>query len=147
MANVTNLFMNWTSVTVTPDGGSAITIKHVTDISIDGKSVQETFYGDARKFAALIRNVSHSRSLQIASGDAKNVVLIPTNVPCTVAAILNHAEGGAGAASGGLSIALVNAMAGDKSIKGSNNKYATPGVSFAAFGNANDEDPLTITVL
>ncbi len=147
MPNITNLFMNWTGVTVTPEGGSAITIKHVTDIMIDGRSVQEAFYGDARKFAALIRNVQHTRTLQIKSGDATNIALIPLNTPCTVAAILNHAEGGAGAGSGALSISLVNGMCGGKNIGGTNNKFAAPGCAFSAYAGATDTDPLTITVL
>lgn len=142
----TNLFMNWSGVTVTHLIGSTptvIPITKVTDVSINGQSVQEMFHGDARQFAVLIRNVADSRSIKITSGDAGAVLTIPFNKPCTINAVLLDAINGAGP--GAIAIEAINGMRKGSPVGGQNNKFASGNVEFSCYGNSDDEDPVTVT--
>jgi hypothetical protein len=142
MPNDTGLYMNWSGVTVTPQGGAAVTINHVLDIKIDRSSMQEVFYGDARKFPAIIKNTGRSRRLDIVGGNVAKLTAIGDGVPCTVVGVLNHVEAGIG--TDALTFTLVNAVLGAQNSDGSNNKIAGATASFTAYAEPDDSDPLTI---
>lgn len=144
MPNKTNLYMGWSAVTVTPSGGSAITIDHVTDIKIDKSSVLEAFFGDTNKFAALVKPTKRNRTCEIESGNAKATLSIPDGTACTIVAKLNHAEAGEG--TGCLTLTLVNAVPGLNNAAGQTQRFANGNAGFTAFANTGDTDPLTIAV-
>lgn len=148
-ATKTNLYMNWTGVVVTPtpyDGTSAtaISVGGVVDVQIDGKSVQESFYGDARKFARLIRNTAKTRMIKIVGGEIEKLTSIPEDTPCTVVAVLNDAINGTGV--GAITFTMTLGLRQDLPIGGQNNKFARGEVTFNAHGASNDTDPLTLAV-
>lgn len=140
MANITNLYMNWSSVTVAAGSGSAATIKHVTDVKINGQSTTEAFYGDARQFAAMIRPVQTSRTLEITTGDVGAIMALDPAAVYTVVATLKHAE------SGTLTVTLVNAVLKQNPMSGQNNKYSVGSLTFEAYADASDTDPLTVAI-
>ncbi len=142
-----DLYMSWKNVGVTPAGGSAIAIDGVTDVMVDGQSLQEAFFGDGRKFAALIANTRQARSIEIVGGNVGALASIPMNLACAVTATLANPAGGVGVGSGALKVDLANAMCQQKPFTGSDSKFASARAKFNAYGDASDTDPLTITEL
>ena len=146
-SKATNLYMNWTGVTITPQGGAAITVDKVTDVKVNRKSVQEAFYGDNRKFAAFLRNTQKKRSITLVTGNPNLHLAIPEDTYCTIVAILNDVQNGTG--SGALTITAVNAKMESDDTDGSNNKYAAGTITFNCAGDDSttpDSDPVTIAV-
>jgi hypothetical protein len=140
----TNLFMNWEPVNVTPDGGTLVLLKEILDIDFDVDSKQEVFHGDARSFARVIVNAEKTRSLTISGGNVAQLLAIPDDTPCTITATLQDAKNGTG--TGAITITLVNAVRESFKGKGPNNKFAGGSVTFNAFGNAGDVDPLSFVI-
>lgn len=139
-----DLFMNWEPVTVTPDGGTLVTLKEIVDIELDAQSQQEVFYGDARKHPRLICNTAKKRSLSINGGNVAQLMAIPDDTPCTIVATLRDAKNGTG--TGAITVTLVNACREKLSTKGPNNKFGMSSLTFNAFANAGDTDPLSFVV-
>jgi hypothetical protein len=143
----TNLFMNWSPATITPAGGSAITQDEVTNVEIDGKSVQEVFYGDNRKFPKLIRNTAKTRKLVIETGNIGKALTIPEDTPCTIVVTLCDAVNGTTTAGGAIVITAKNAILETKPFKGANNKFAGSTLTFNCYGDDSvtpDSDPITV---
>jgi hypothetical protein len=146
-ATATNLYMDWSLCTITPAGGSAITLTGVTDASIDGRSVIETFYADAKKYPLCARGTQSQRAVKISCGNVKQVLMsVPESTPCTIVLTLNDAINGAGL--GALTITAVNAMLETKGGQGAKNKFAMGALSFVCFGATGsggvEVDPITI---
>lgn len=144
----TNLYMNWSDATVTPPSpGTVTTVGEILDVSIDGKSVQETFFGGNRKFARLIRNTAKTRKIVISTGDVGKCLTIVDDVPNTIVVTLLDAVNGIGVGGGGITITAVNAVLEDKPVKGSNNKFGGGTLTFNCYGDGSDTDPVTVVVL
>jgi hypothetical protein len=145
-ATATNLYMDWSHCSVTPQGGSAIALTGVTDASIDGRSVIETFYADAKKYPLCARGTQSQRAVKISCGNIKQVLMqVPEATPCTIVLTLNDAINGAGV--GSLTITAVNAMLETKGAQGAKNKFAMAALSFVCFGaesGGTEVDPITI---
>ncbi|MDQ3168424.1 MAG: hypothetical protein M3P94_07225 [Chloroflexota bacterium] len=141
-----NVFMNWTGVSATPTNpvGPAISLGEITDVQIDGKSVQKAFYGDARRFALLIRNTQKTREITIVGANIAKLLTIPEDAECTIVAILNDVTNGEG--SGALTITAVRAKSGSRPFQGANNEFAKGTMKFACAGGVNDADPISIAV-
>lgn len=140
----TNLFMNWSAVSVTyGTTPTVITLTGVTDFDPDAETKQEMFYGDVRKFPRLITNTEKSRSVTITGGDVYKLFAIPEDAVCTVTGTLNDAKNAAG--TGAMVVTLNNAIRQKVGSKATNNKFGLASVTFMAYGDASDTDPLTIT--
>lgn len=137
----TNLFMNWSSVTVAY-GATTVTLLEVLDVQLDAASQQEVFFGDARKFPRLIVNTAKTRGITIIGGDVYKLLTIPDDTVVTVTAVLNDAKNGSG--SGALTLTLSNAVRAKVAGSGPNNKFAGGSVAYSAFADVNDTDPLAI---
>lgn len=138
------LYMNWDPVTVTPSGGTLVTLKEVMDVELDLASQQEVFYGDARKFARMIVNTAKKRSLTIMGGNVAQLMALPDDTPCTIVATLRDAKNGTG--SGAITITLANATREKINVKGQNNKFGMSSLTFNAFADSGDTDPLSFAV-
>lgn len=144
-----NLYMNWTSASVTPASGSAIVVDETTNVEIDGKSVQEVFYGDNRKFPKLIRNTAKTRKITIETGNIGKCLAIPEDVPCTIVVTLCDAVNGSATGGGAITVTAKNAMLETKPFKGANNKFAGNTLTFNCAGDDSttaDSDPITIVL-
>jgi hypothetical protein len=143
----TGLYMNWVNVTVTPQGGSAIDINGVTALTPMRASRQEAFYGDARQFVRLIKNVEKKRSITIMAANVGALSNIPDDTPCTVVATLLDPRNGIATGGGAITITLLNAVLEKDGIEAQNNKYAGGQAVFNAFGVVDtdgvESDPLT----
>ena len=78
------LFMNFEDVTVTPEGGTAISLGNQTSVNFDGRNTQEMFFGANRTYPLLVRNTQLVRTLSISGGDAVKIAQIPFDKPCTI---------------------------------------------------------------
>jgi len=142
MPTKSNVFMNWTGVTVTPSGGSAITLTEVTDIDLIDSDTLEMWQADGHKFPTLCIAADAKRGMTIHGGDVYKLAALPKNTPCTIVAVLNDAVNKAGV--GSMTVTLSNAVVADTSAKGQTNKFAGGQVSFAAFSPDGTTDPLAI---
>lgn len=151
MSAPTGLFMNWVNVTVTPEGGSAIAIDAVTAVSVMRGSRQEIFYGDARLYARLIKNVEKKRSITITSGNVTKLLSIPEDIPCTISATLEDPKNNLTAGGGAITVVMINSYLEKQPIEGQNNKYASNTVTFNACGAidgvGSETEPLTTTAV
>jgi hypothetical protein len=147
----TNLFVNWDGVqAVTQDTQTQYPIEEVTDVKVDGKSVQIAFYGDNRLFARNLRNTQKTREISITGGNIAQLLAIPEDREVTITAYLNDVDNGRG--SGCLVVVAKNAKRHASPFGGQNNQYASGSVMFACRGdtdssgsNVNDSDPISIT--
>jgi hypothetical protein len=140
----TTLYMNWTGVTVTPGGSSAITVNRVTNIALPAESSLKKFYGDAVKFPIASRPTEQTRGITITSGNCALLNTVPIGTICTVVAVLNDMTNGVG--SGAITVTAINAVLQSKSMGAANNEFASVSYVFDCFGGASDADPITIAV-
>ena len=143
----TGLYMNWVNVTVTPQGGSVLNVDGVTALSPMRASRQEAFYGDARQFVRLIKNVEKKRSVTIQSANIGILQQIPDDTPCTVTATLLDPRNGIATGGGAITVTLLNAVLEKDGTEAQNNKYAGGQAVFNAMGVVDtdgvESDPLT----
>lgn len=137
----TKLYANFSGVTVTPNGGSAINITEVTSIDPDRSSNLKARFGDNRKYPRLIKAFERMRSFTITSGDLAALQSIPEDTPCTVVFILEDAQNGTG--SGALTYTYTNAVMGSNPVKSPNNDFGEATVQFQCYSTDNT-DPLTV---
>lgn len=139
----TNVYMNWTGVTITPVGGSAISLLEVLDVQVMDEDTIEQWQSDGNKFATVLVAASGSRGMTITGGDVFKLAGIPRNTLCTIVAILNDARNSAG--SGAITHTLSNAMFASAPRSGTTNKFAGGSVTFIAASTDGSTDPLVIT--
>jgi hypothetical protein len=138
----TNVYMNWTGITVTPASGSAIPLKEIIDVQVTDSEGLEPWQADGHKFPTLLIAATGSRGMTLIGGDIWKLAGIPRNTPCTVVAILNDAYNGVG--SGAITHTLSNAVMADTSRSGPTNKFAGGSVTFMAYSPDGTTDPLVI---
>jgi hypothetical protein len=144
--SASNVFLNWSSVTVAY-ASTTITLTGVTDVHVDGRSVQLAFYGDARQFPRILRNVQKTRKVTIVGADVNKLLSIPEDTAVTITAVLDDALNGHASSSGALSIVASNAKRETSPFSGKNNQFAEGSVTLNCDGGAGDTDPIAITVL
>lgn len=140
-------FMNWTGVSITPNGGQAINVTEVTDVSPMLGSTNEAFYGDNRRFAKLLRSTEYKRGVSITTGDAAAANAVPVDQPCTIVATLNDAKNGAG--TGAITYTFKNCVMKQNGLKAGNNKFAETTLEFEAYGDDSsvvETDPFSFVV-
>ena len=138
----TKLYMNWTGVTVTPNGGSAINLTGVTDVSFNRSGTNKPFFGDNRQHARAIRTTNQARSVSISCGDLSALDSVAIGTVCTVVGTLNDLHNGTG--SGARTYTAINAVLSSKPDGSSNDEYAGTTYSFDCFGSALDADPISV---
>jgi hypothetical protein len=139
-----SLYMNWTGVTVTPLGGSAMPLKEITDIDVDRSSEMKRWYADAAKFPLALSARNKTRKITIRGGAINLLSAIPEDTPCTVVGILNDLNNGI--TTGALTITCINAIVASNPFKGKNNDFGTGDLTFEAFSTDGTTDPLTIAI-
>jgi hypothetical protein len=143
MPTKSNVFMNWTSVTVTYGvSPTVITLTEVTDIDLMDEDVLEMWQADGHKFPTLVVAADAKRGMTIHSGDCYKLSAMPKNTPCVIVAILNDAANKLLA--GAMTITLSNAVFGGVTVKGPTNKFAMGQATFMAFSPDGTTDPLAI---
>lgn len=140
----TNVYMNWTPVTITPLGGSAITLKEVTDLQDMTSDTLEPWQSDGNKFATVLVAASGSRGCTIVGGDCYKLQTIPRNTPCTIVAVLSDALNPGPSGSGSLTHTWLNAVISDTPISGPSNKYAGGSATFVCFSADGTTDPHSV---
>ena len=137
------IYQDWTGVTVTPQGGSAIPIPDITDVLVDATSVKEVFAGDLASLPQLIRTPAKTRKLRITGSAVGTLFAIPEDTPCSIVATLQSL--GQGTGTGALTFTLVNAIRTQFQASGKANTPASSFVEFEAYSAAGT-DPLTMGV-
>lgn len=140
----TNLFMNWSSVSFTPTGGSALTIEEVTDVDFGFGSSLQDWYADAATFPKLSLSKELKRTAKVTTGRVAKLLTIPINTPGTFRATLDDAVNGIG--TGAISFVLGPCILSDSPFKGTVNRYATGDLTFSAYAPDGITDPLTATI-
>lgn len=138
----TGLYMNWSGVSVTPNGGTLIPVTDVTDCSFPRSGTNKTFWGDNRLYARDIRTTNQVRQVMITTGNLAALDAVPIGTVCTVVATLNDAHNGVG--SGARTYTAINAVLASKPDGSTNNEYANTTYSFDCFGSALDADPISV---
>jgi len=144
----TGLNMNWTSVSVDPDGvTAAVNLTKVTNIIPEFVSNPKKFFGDAVKFPQAIINVEKSRRFTIVGGDVYKLLTLPEDLYCTVVATHDDAENGAVPANGGILFTAVKAKRISGLLAAPNNEFGQASVVFECKGDTADLDPITISLV
>jgi hypothetical protein len=144
MSTKSNVFMNWTGVTVVYGASpTTITLTEVTDIQVVDSDILEMWQADGHKFPTLCIAADANRGLTIHGGDCYKLAAMPRNTPCTINATLRDAANGAG--TGALVLALSNAVLSESNFSGQTNKFAGGSATFMAFSSDGSTDPLAIS--
>lgn len=149
MATPTGLYMNIVSCSTVTEETSPVTVAltKLIDIELDGKSVQEVFYGDNVSYPVAIRNVMKTREITLVGGDLVKLLSIKEDVYVTITVVIGDMLNGGGAGSGALQIVAKHAKRGSSPISATNNKVANGRLKFACAGDTGDTDPIAVTVL
>lgn len=142
MATRSSLYLNWSSVTVTPGTGMAISLANILEVDPGIDATQLPFYGDARAFAVALAQVMERRTMTITGGDVWKLLSIPKGTPCTIVAVLNDLTNGA--STGAITFTLANAFRKSIDHDAKNNQYATASVMFEAISTDGTTDPLSV---
>jgi hypothetical protein len=142
MSTPTKAFVNWSSVTATPAGGSLITCKNVMSVSLPQSTNQLMLYGDARRFASAIGNVEQSVGMSITTTDIAFAAALSYNTTYTLTAVLNDLVNGAAAGGGAIQWTLVNAALKSNGISATNNQLGSVTIEFTAYATS-DVNPLS----
>jgi hypothetical protein len=142
----TGLNMGWSPVTITPGTGTAITLKNVTSLTPSRLGEIKKFYGDVNAFPQLAVNRNKGRTVSITSGSIGQLMSLPEDTVCTIAATLNDPLNGAAVGGGGYVITLTNAILKSNNMKGDTNEYALGSVEFECF-SPTGTDPMTVVAL
>jgi hypothetical protein len=145
MMSKSNVFMNWTGVTITPLSGTTINVTQVLDVQTATSEGLEPWQADGHLFPTLMIRATASRSLTIVGGDVAAFLSIPRGVPLTIVAVLNDAVNQAGgAASGSLTHTWTGAYIADVPASGPSNKFAGGTATFMCKSVDGTTDPLAI---
>ena len=136
--------IGWSSVTITPAGGSAVVILNITEVDFIRSSTKKSFYGDLAVFAKIINNKEKKRGVKISTANVEALQAIPEDTPCTIVAVHNDAKNGTGA--GAITCTLINAICGDNPYKGPANNYAMGEITFEAFSADGVTDPFSYAI-
>lgn len=145
MSTRTNVFMNWTGVTVTYGSGSptVITLTEVIDVQAIDQEGLEPWQADGHKFPTVLIAATGNRGVTIIGGDVYKLSSVPRNTPCTVVAVLNDARNGVG--TGAMTHTWSNAVIADAPRSGPTNKFAGGSATFATYSSDGTTDPLVVT--
>lgn len=143
----TGLFMNWSGVTFTPTGGTAINILRVTSVKYNNDSEQERFKGDIARFNQAIAVVNNSRMVDVTTGDVGAAAVLVTGTKGSLAAQFLDLENGIISTGGGLSLTLSPCKLIKNPFEGDHAKYGTTTLSFEGYAIDGVTDPLVIVVL
>jgi cyanophycinase-like exopeptidase len=144
MSTKTNVYMNWTGVTVSFGvGPTVIALTEITDVQVLDEDGLEMWQSDGNKFATVVVAATGARGMTLTGGDLFKLATMPRNTPCTIVAVLRDAINGTG--SGAITHTLVNAVMAGAPRGGATNKFAMGSVTFMAFSPDGSTDPLTLT--
>lgn len=144
----TNLYMNWKSVTWTPNGGSPTTLPQIVEADFDRGSDPREWAADAAKYPTLIVAHMQHRTCTLRTG-ALNLALsiIAPDTPGTIVAVLEDAVNTAGGTgSGQATFTLTNAILYRNPMSDSHNQFANSTLTFGAFAPDGATDPLTVVI-
>lgn len=145
MAALSNVYMNWKSVTVSYGvGPTVINVTEVLDVEIIDQEQLEMWQADGHIFPTLCIRAAAARGLKIIGGSVNKLAVIPRGTPCTVVAVLYDAVNGAG--SGAMTHTLTGAVVAEVPRSGQSNKYAGVSISFVSASADGTGDPLTTTI-
>lgn len=142
------LNMNWSTVSVDPDGATAaVSLTKVTNIIPEFVSNPKKFFGDAVKFPQAIVNVEKSRRFTIVGGDLYKLLTLPEDLYCTITATHNDAENGVTPGDGAILFTAIKAKRISGLLAAPNNEFGQSSVVFECKGGTSDADPITISLV
>jgi hypothetical protein len=146
MSTPTTVYANWSGVTYTPAGGSAVPITNVDSIDNDPGGQLSAYSGSANRFPIVIANLMNKPTVSVKSS---NIGVLAALIPGTVGvlvAILNDALNGAGVASGALQFTWSNCVVRNNPFSGAHASYASGTASFECFSTDGVTSPEAIVV-
>lgn len=137
----TGLQVNWINVSFTPDGGAAIPIKRVTNISFGNRPENIKFKGDDARYDQVIVNVNNTQSASVASGDIATLMSLPVNTVGVLTATHVDARG----ATGGDIVYELDCICGGSEGGGAHAQFGTASATFEGFTGDGVTNPLAFT--
>lgn len=142
----TNVYMNWSSVTFTPTGGSLIAIGEVADVKLGRKSQTVTWEAGTDRGPRLKARAGRMRTVTLSGADIfKFLSTVPSETEGTLVAVLNDMKNQAGGVgSGQVTVTLANCSVDDLSASGKHSSIAQGELTFSAVWSDGQTDPLTV---
>ena len=143
----TKRFMNWTTVTFTPSGGSLFTYTGVKSVKIDDGGSLLKFAGDGDRFNTLVINDFNEPTAEVSLAD---LATLNTNRVGTIgvfAATHNDAVNKAVSGSYAITYSLANAVIANQDRGGEHRQIGMGTVKFEHQSTDGSTWPITFTVL
>lgn len=144
MPTASKRHMNWTAVTFTPSSGSPVTFTGVTSVEIETGGSLAKFAGDGDRFNTVIVNDFNEPQITVHSADISAVRAYPVGTTGIFSATHNDARNGGG--TGAITFTLTNAVIASNSIKGAHRQFGQGVITFVAFSNDGQTNPLSLNV-
>lgn len=132
--------MNWSPVSYTPAGGSAITFTGVDNVVPNGGASFVRYSGDADRFATTVVNDYNEPSIAVTTRDIIALLSITPGSRGAVAATWKDAKGQTG---GNIQFALANAVPGSPDMGGPHRQLGQGTVTFWAESADGVTSPLS----
>ncbi len=140
----TKRLMNWTGVTFTPTGGTAVSITGVTSISFESGGSLAKFSGDGDRFSTTVVNDFNDPSVVVQAADLASIRANPVGTAGTFTATHNDAKNGLG--SGAMTYTLTNAVVANNPIHGGHRQFGLGTLTLAAYSSDGVTNPLSIAI-
>lgn len=142
--SATKRSMNWTAVSFTPVGGTAMPITGVSAITIDAGSTLHKFAGDGDRYNTTVVNDMNDPTVTIQAADLAAIRAYPAGTVGTFTATLNDARNGTG--SGSIVYTLANAVISNSVVSGAHRAFGQGTLILTAFSTDGVTNPLSTTI-
>lgn len=141
----TNLYMNWTGVTVTyGTSPTTINLSEVVDLEVGRKGEVKRWTADAGVFAKALAVKNKTRTITIKGGAINLLASVPEDTLCTIVGVLNDLNNGTG--SGAITVTAVRGTVTSNPFKGQNNEFGLGDLEFECSSVDGTTDPITYAV-
>ena len=140
----TKRFMNWSSVTFTPQTGQPLPITGVSTVEIETHGNLQKFSGDGDKFFTTVVSDVMDPTVTIHTADLGVIRALPLGTVGTLSATLNDARNGSG--SGAITYTLTNAVVASGAVRGSHRQFGQGTLIFSSFSSDGITNPLSTTI-
>lgn len=143
--SATNVYMNFSAVTFTPNGGTLVPITEVEDVKLGRKAQTVEWQAGLDKGPRLKVRTNRTRTVTLMGANIFAMMGISPESEGTLVVVLNDLKNQAGGVgSGQLTITLANCSTDDFSVSGKHNAIAQGSATFSAVWSDGQTDPLSV---
>jgi hypothetical protein len=147
MPTPTTLIMNWTGVTFTPAGGSAIPLKRVNSVNFDPGGQLLPYSGDGDRYPTAMVLAMSSPTASLSTSNISQISALAIGTVGTLVAIANDAVNGILTGGGAITYTLINAVVAGTPWGGQHAQFGTANLTFQAYSSDGSTTPLSQAAL